>query len=109
MKNILFRGKNSKNEWKEGFYFEYAEEGELPKCHVVPGKYSSKPIEEFIVCAESVGQLICKDKNGNDVWSNSKVKYYDKIYSFIYNTNGWYIDDGISSNFDEKDIEVVAD
>ncbi len=109
MENILFRGKNSKDEWKEGFYLEYAEEGELPTCYVVPGKYSSKPIEEFIVCAESVGQLICNDKNKNQVWSNSKVKYFGKIYGLIYLTNGWYINDISYPNFEEKDIEVISD
>jgi len=53
-------------------------------------------------------EFVCLDKNSKSVYSNSKVKYYDNIHSLIYNTNGWYIDDGICSNFDEKDIEVVA-
>lgn len=57
----------------------------------------------------SVGQLICKDKYGSDVWSNSKVKYFGKIYELKYITNGWYIDDISYPNFDEKDIETVSD
>lgn len=54
-------------------------------------------------------EFVCLDKNRNSVYSNSKVKYFGKVYGLKYLTNGWYIDDISYPNFEEKDIEVVAD
>lgn len=118
---ILFRAKSIKSrKWVTGFYFE---EHDIPITkedshgdNIESETYSSYSIfnkENEQIWTEiekkTVGQLVCHDKNENEVWSNSKVKYGSGVYGLKYSVNGWYIDDVSYPNFEEKDIEVVAD
>ena len=108
---LLFRAKEVETGiWRKGF-FTRKKEGSLiiPVIETEKEWDSGDFIETFHIDGNTLGQRVCEDKHGNTIWSNSKVKYYDKIYSLKYSVNGWYIDDGILSNFDENEIEVVAD
>lgn len=64
---------------------------------------------QFYVDGNTIGQLVCFDKKGNEVYSNSKIKYFGREYGLKYLTNGWYIDSVSYPNFEEKDIEVIVD
>ena len=100
---ILFKGISKRTNLPvEGSYFN-ASTG-----HTIIENGGEEQDDFHFVEKESIGQLICYDKNGNKVWSNSKIKYYDEIYSLKYSVNGWYIDDNIMTNFDQHEIEVIT-
>ena len=108
METILFRGRVPKD-FNENFFREEFVEGSLILCEDEIESTIINSDFEAQVLTDSVGQFVCLDKNKNKVWSNSKVKYFGKIYALKYLTNGWYIDNVSYPLFEEKDIDVVAD
>ena len=107
----MYRAKEEKTGvWRIG-YFTRKKSGGLiePVIEVEYESDSEDYIESYIIDGNTLGILVCKDKNNKNVWSNSKVIYNNLVYDLIYNINGYYINDGISSNFDENEIEVICD
>ena len=108
MNTIKFRGKSlSTGEWVYGHYYGSLLNGD----HIIIEEMFS---EHISVDPKTVGQYIgIKDKKENEVYEDDIVQEKNRcggelIARIIYYKNGFYLDDGIYSNWDAEDITVLG-
>ncbi len=95
-----YRGKRKDNgKWVYGSFVQV-----VGKCYIVlagatPLHHSPIPYIRLIeVIPETVGQFLCKDKKGNDIFAGTPIRYAGKDYpkGFLWDEGGlrWTLNDG---------------
>ena len=89
MHKIKFKGKRIDNgEWVYGYYWCNEEAGDFYKGKHFIRSMNFQPAEfdytDYEVIPETVGQLVCLDKNGDEVYAGDKVKSGKRILTIMW-------------------------
>lgn len=96
MREILFRALDrNDNRWFELDINELAEGESSSWCDVDMDTISQS--------------LDMEDQKGNQIWEGSLVLYFGSVYEIKYFKNGFYINDGLNTNFSSEEVLVVGD
>lgn len=100
MREIKFRGLADDGEWYYGYYCINRWDE-----HTIFGNDFAKKVRP-----ETIGQFTgLLDKDGKEIWEADLVKTdYGKTFQIVYYKNGFYLDDGLHSQFNEEKIVVVG-